>query len=206
MQLYFSPLACSLATRMALYEAGASATYTFVDLKKKQLEDGSDYLAINALGQVPVIRTDAGEILTENGAILKHVAEAFPDAKLAPTDAVGRMRLDEWLSYLGTEVHKGIYSLIFSRYTNDALKAYAQSKIPSRFGILEAHLKDREYLLDSFSIADAYLGTLLNWTRKAGPDLKEWPALKAYHQRVSARPAVAKAIGDEFALYSKLEA
>lgn len=206
MQLYFSPLACSLATRIALYEAGAPATFTFVDLKKKQLEDGSDYLAINPLGQVPVIRTDAGELLTENGAILKHVAEAYPDAKLVPADRVGRMRLDEWLSYLGTEVHKGIYSLIFSRYTNDALKAYAQSKIPSRFGVLEAHLKDREYLLDSFSIADAYLGTLLNWTRKVGPDLKDWPAVLAYHKRVSARPAVAKAVGEEFALFSKLEA
>lgn len=206
MQLYFSPLACSLATRIALYEAGAPATFTFVDLKKKQLEDGSDYLAINALGQVPVIRTDAGEVLTENGAILKYVAEAFPDAKLAPTDRAGRMRLDEWLSYVGTELHKGIYSLIFSRYTNDALKAYARDKIPSRFGIVEAHLKDREYLLDSFSVADAYLGTLLNWTRTAGPDLKEWPALLAYQKRVLARPAVAKAVGEEFALYTKLQA
>lgn len=203
MQLYFSPLACSLATRIALYEAGAPATYTLVDQKTKQLAaDGADFLAINPLGQVPVLRTDTGEVLTENGAILQYVAEVFPDAGLVPADRVGRMRLREWLSYIGTEIHKGIFSPIFSPKTNDALKAYAQDKFASRFGLLDKHLTNREYLLDSFSIADCYLAVVLNWTRKTGPNLKEFPALHAYHARVLARPAVAKAVGEEFALFT----
>lgn len=202
MELYFAPLACSLATRIALYEAGAPAKLTRVDLMTRRTEDGADYLTINPLGQVPALRTAGGALLTENAAVLQHIADAYPDAKLVPADREGRSRLQQWLSFISTELHKGIYALHFDRDSTDELKAFARKKIPSRFAHLEQHLTGREFLLDGFTIADAYLVTVLNWTRLAGPDLREWAVLHAYHQRMLARPAVVKATGEEFALYS----
>jgi glutathione S-transferase len=121
---------------------------------------------------------------------------------LAPSDPAGRTQLHHWLSFIGTELHKGIFALHFDRSSNDALKAFARDKVAVRFGYLERHLTGRDYLLDQFSVADAYLATVLNWTRAAGPDLKDWPAIAAYQQRVLARPAVARAASEEFAMYT----
>lgn len=201
MELYFAPLACSLATRIALYEANASAKFTYVDLAAKRTEDGQDFLTINPLGQVPALRTAGGEVLTENGAVLQYVADAHPEAKLAPTEREERARLHEWLSFIGTELHKGIFALHFDRETNDALKSFARAKVASRFNHLEKHLTGRSFLLEHFTIADAYLATVLNWTQVTGPKLTDWPAIAAYHQRMLARPAIAKASGEEFVLY-----
>src|SRR5678816_4584178 len=108
MQLYFAPLACSMATRIALYEAGADAQYIYRD-RNKRLPDGADFYQINPLGMVPTLRTDEGDLLTENGAILQYVAARFPGAHLAPTDGIARARLQQWLSYIGTELHKAIF-------------------------------------------------------------------------------------------------
>ena len=108
MDLYFSPLACSMATRIALYEAGADARYIYRD-RNKRLPDGSDFLQINPLGMVPTLRTDEGDLLTENGAILQYVAERFPGANLAPASGIARARLQQWLSFIGTELHKAIF-------------------------------------------------------------------------------------------------
>ncbi|MEJ7604216.1 MAG: glutathione binding-like protein [Kofleriaceae bacterium] len=202
MELYFAPLACSLATRIALYDANISATFNQVDLARRRTADDRDFLTLNPLGQVPTLRTESGDILTENGAILQYVADSAPASGLAPTDRVGRAKLHQWLSFLGTELHKGIFALQFDRATTDALTAYARTKIASRFAILERHLTGREFLLDQFTVADAYLTTLLNWTRKTGPNLADWPALAAYHQRMLARPSVARAVAEEFALYT----
>lgn len=202
MELYFSPLTCSLATRIALYEVGAAARFIAVDTKAQRTEDGVDYASINPLGLVPVLRTAGGTLLTENCAVLQYIADSYPEARLAPTDLEGRAQLHQWLSFISSELHKGIYSLQFSRETTDPVKEYARKKIASRFGRLDAHLADREYLLGAFSVADAYLGTVLNWTRVAGPDLRDWPSLNAYHKRVRARPAVARAQAEEFALYT----
>jgi glutathione S-transferase len=200
-ELYFSPIACSLATRMALYEAGAPATFTRVDLKAKRLPDGGDFLAINPLGQVPVLRTDDGDLLFQNTAILSYVADTAAPG-LAPSDRAGRARLGQWLAFITSELHKGIFSLHFDRASNDAVQAYARSKVAAPFGYLERHLTGREYLLDAFTVADAYLATILNWTQKTGPDLRDWPAVQAYHRRVLARPAVARAFGEEFAMFT----
>ena len=202
MELYFAPLACSLATRIALYDADIPATFNQVDLAHRRTADDRDFLTVNPLGQVPTLRTDGGDILTENGAILQYVADSAPGSQLAPADREGRARLHQWLSFLGTELHKGIFALYFDRATNDTLSAFARTKVASRFAILEQHLTGREFLLDQFSVADAYLTTLLNWTRKTGPNLADWPALAAYHQRMLARPSVARAVAEEFALYS----
>jgi glutathione S-transferase len=201
MELYFSPLACSLATRMALYEAGAPATFTRVDLKEHRLLDGRDFGEVNSLRQVPVLRTDGGELLFQNIAILTHIADTVAPG-LAPPDRAGRSRLLQWLSFISTELHTGIFTLHFDRGTNDTVQGFARKKVTPLFDYLDRHLTGRDYLLDAFSVADAYLATVLTWTQKTGPELKGWPAVQAYHRRVLARPSVAKAFGEELAMYT----
>lgn len=203
MQLYFAPLACSLATRIALYEAGADAAYIPVDLRTKRLADGSDFFAVNPMGQVPVLRTDDGMVLTENTAVLQHVADSYPDACLAPTDAVQRARMRQWLGFIGTELHKAVFVPLLDAKAPEEVKVYAREKAQLRLDVLDRHLSDREYLLDAFTIADAYLVTVLNWAGATGVKLARWPAIGAYQQRMLARPQIARAIGEEFTLYQE---
>ena len=202
MNLYFSPLACSLATRIALYEAGAAAQFTCVDTKSQRTLDGEDYRTITAMGQVPALRTDDGLLLTENTAVLQYVAERFPEAGLMPADLNGRAQLRKWLGFIGTELHKMFIPLLDPKASAE-VKAYALEKAPLRFDLLQKHLDGREYLLDTFSVADAYLATILNWAPYGNVDLAPWPAVVAYHQRVLQRPNVAKAVGEEFVLYKE---
>ena len=202
MELYFSPLACSMATRIALYEAGADAQYIQRD-RNKRLPDGSDFHQINPLGMVPTLRTDEGDLLTENGAILQYVAERFPGADLAPQGGIERTRLQQWLSYIGTELHKAVFIPLLDKKAPAEAKAYAAGLADARFGVVEKHLAGREFLLDTFSIADAYLTTVLNWTRAVPIDLSRWPAVKEYHARMRKRPSVARAWDEELALYTQ---
>jgi glutathione S-transferase len=203
MELYFSPLACSMATRIALYEAGSTATYLEVDPKTKTvLKDGSDFRTINPLGLVPTLRTDDGVVLTENAAILQYVAELLPKAGLGAAAGLERSRLQQWLCFIGTELHKSLFVPLLDRKAGPEVKAYVLEKNLSRLGYLETYLKDREYLLDHFSVADAYLVTVINWTMATPPvELARWPTVKAYYERLRARPSVAKAIAEEFELY-----
>ena len=203
MKLYFSPLACSLATRITFYEAGADIEYCYADTKTKRLEDGSDFLAINPMGQVPTLEADDGTLLTENTAILQYIAECLPSAQLAPTSGMARAQLQKWLGFIGTELHKAVYMPLLDAKASEAVKAYARDKIPLRMDFLQKHLAGREFLLDRFSIADAYLTTILNWSAAVGLKLTPWPAVAAYYQRMLQRPAVARAVGEEFALYQK---
>ena len=204
MTLYFSPLACSLATRISLYEVGAAAAgtrFTQVDTRAKRLADGSDFYAVNPLGQVPVLRTDEGDLLTENTAVLQFVGGRFPDARLVPEGALARARLREWLGFIGTELHKAIFVPLLDPKAPEAVKAYARDKIALRLGRIEKHLAGREFLLEDFSIADAYLVTVLNWTMATAVSLASWPALQDYQQRMSKRPSIERAFGEELALF-----
>ena len=206
MQLYFSPLACSLATRIALYEAGAEATYTEVDSKTKRTRDGADFLQVNPIGLVPALRTDDGEVITEGAAILQYVADAFPRAALAPAGGMDRTRLHQWLCFIGTELHKGLFIPLFDKVAPEGTAAHSLEKGKSRLAYLDRYLTGREYLLDRFSVADAYLYTVLNWTMATGIDLAPWPAVQAYHKRLQKRPSVAKAFAEELALYKEEQA
>jgi glutathione S-transferase len=203
MDLYFSPLACSLASRIALYEAGAQATYLEVDPKTKiVLHDGSDFRAVNPLGLVPTLRTDAGDLLTENAAILQYIADRFPEAKLGTAPGMDRSRLHQWLCFIGTELHKGLFIPVLDRTAPDEMKAHVLKKNLSRLDYLDAYLRDREYLLGHFSVADAYLVTVINWTMATPPiELAKWPAVKAYYERLRKWPSIARAIAEEFELY-----
>jgi len=203
MELYFSPLACSMATRIAFYEAGGSAAYLEVDPKTKTvLKDGSDFRKVNPLGLVPTLRTDDGVVLTENAAILQYVAERLPQARLSAADGLERSRLQQWLCFIGTELHKSLFVPLLDRKAPPEVKAYVLEKNLSRLDYLETYLKGRDYLLDHFTVADAYLVTVINWTMATPPiELAKWPALKAYYDRLRARPSVAKAIAEEFEFY-----
>lgn len=203
MQLYFAPLSCSMATRITFYELGLEAEFHQVGLMNKQLvADGSDYLAINPKGQVPALRTDDGDILTEGPAILQYVADLDPQHRMAPAaGTIQRAKLQQWLNYIATEVHKAVFYFMFNPASPPEAKAFARDTLlPARYDFLSRHLEGRDYLLDQFSVADAYLATSLNWAAPAGVDLAQWPVLKAWHERILARPAVARAFGEELAL------
>jgi glutathione S-transferase len=203
MDLYFSPLACSMATRVALYEAGQQANYLEVDPKTKQVRnDGSDFNTINPLGLVPTLRTDDGVVLTENAAILQYVADQFPQSGIGTDSRAERSRLHQWLCFIGTELHKGLFLPLLDKKAPPEAKTYALEKYISRLDYLENHLKGRDFLLDHFSVADAYLVTVINWTMATPPiELARWPALKAYYDRLRTRPSVAKAVAEEFEFY-----
>ena len=203
MDLYFSPLACSLATRIAFYEAGVSANYLEVDPKTKIVRsDSSDFRAVNPLGLVPTLRTDDGVVLTENAAILQYVADRFPDAGLGTGPGMDRSRLHQWLCFIGTELHKGLFVPLLDKTAPAEMKTHVLGKNVSRLDYLENYLKGRKFLLDHFSVADAYLVTIINWTMATPPiELAKWPALKAYYERLRTRPSVAKAVAEEFELY-----
>ena len=203
MDLYFSPLACSMATRIAFYEAGAKANYLEVDPQTKRVQaDGSDFFAINPLGLVPTLRTDDGTVVTENAAILQYVAEQFPDSGIAARPGIERAKLQQWLCFIGTELHKGLFVPLLSKTAPAEAKAWTLEKGLSRLDYLDNTLNGREFLLDHFSIADAYLVTVINWTMATPPiDLARWPNIKAYYERTRARPSIAKALAEEFSLY-----
>lgn len=199
MDLYFAPLACSMASRIALNEAGAAARFHVVDIHtspdRRPLADGGDYFEINPMGQVPALRTDDGVLITENPVVLQFIADAYPKAALAPAAGLARYRVQEWLNFIATELHKATFIPLFGG--NDGAKAFARGKMALRFGHLERHLKGREFLLDQFTIADAYLVTVLNWAPFAGVDLAPWPVVTAYYERLAKRPSVAAAITEE---------
>ena len=203
LNLYFSPLACSLASRIVLYEADAPATYTVVDTKAKRLRDGRDFHAVNPMGQVPALLTDEGVVLTENTAVLQYLADRFPEAQLAPSSGIERSRLQQWLGFIGTELHKALFVPLLDAKASADVKAYSRDKAALRLGLLEKHLSSNEYLMDRFTVADAYLTTVLNWARYSGVALAEWPAVAAYFQRMLERPSIARAIGEEYEMYKE---
>ena len=201
MQLYFAPLACSMATRIALYEAGADAQYIQRD-RNKRLPDGSDFLQINPLGMVPTLRTDDGDLLTENAAILQYVAELFPDARLGVRSGRERARLQQWLSFIGTELHKAVFLPLLRPDAPAEAKSYAAGLADARLQIVEKHLGGREFLLDHFTVADAYLFTVLNWSMATPVKFDRFPAIQTYIARLQKRPSIAKAVDEELALYN----
>ena len=201
MDLYFSPLACSLASRIVLYEAGVEARFIEVDPKSKRTPDGADYREIYPLGLVPLLRLDDGSLLRENAAILQYIAARYPQAELVPADAAERARLQQWLSFIGTELHKGLFIPLFDQKAPEGTRPHVLKKQESRLKYLNEYLEGRDFLLDRFTVADAYLYTVLNWTMATNVDLAPFPAIQQYHRRLQKRPSVARAFQEELALY-----
>jgi len=198
MQLYFSPGACSLASHITLREAGLNVDLKRADTKTKKLEDGSDYFAVNSKGAVPALRLDNGQVLTEGPVILQYLADQKPESHLLPkAGTLERYRVQEWLNYITSEVHK-TFSPLFNPASNDAVKAYAVQNVEKRFDWIDKQLAGKQYLTgDTFTVADAYLFVVANWSNFVGIDLGRWPALQAFQARVAARPKVQEALEAE---------
>src|SRR5579863_9103807 len=144
MDLYFSPLAGSLASRIALYEAGADARFIEVDPKTKRTPDGSDFAAIHPLGLVPLLRLDDGSLLSENAAVLQYIANRFPESNLAPTDEFARARLQQWLSFVGTELHQRLFCVLLDEASPEGTRTHTLKKGESRLAFLNDYRSDRE--------------------------------------------------------------
>jgi len=197
MKLYFSPGACSLAPHIALHEIGVTFDGRKVDLKTHKLGDGSDYYSINPKGYVPVLELDNGERLTEAAVILQYIADRKPGTLAPAFGSIERYRLMEWLNFIATEVHKQ-FAPLFYPTTPDATKEAQKTKLASRFDHISKALAKQPYLTgDAFTIADAYLFTVVNWSGNLGIDLARWPALQEFQARVAARPGVQKAMTEE---------
>jgi glutathione S-transferase len=194
MKLYYSPGVCSLSPHIVLREAGAAFELERVDLKTKTTRSGADFTAINAKGYVPALQLDNGEVLTEGPAIVQYIADLHPGAGLAPPPAtLARARLQEWLNFISSELHKG-FSPLFNPKAPPEYKALALESLTRRFDWLDHQLAGKPYLMgERFTVADAYCFTVLTWTRPAKIDLARWPNLAAYVERVRQRPKVREA-------------
>ncbi len=198
MKLYFAPGACSMAPHIVLREAGYTFELAKVDLAQKTAANGADYTKINPKGYVPALQLDDGQILTEGVAILHYLADQKPQCNLAPkAGTMARYRLLEWMNFIASEVHKTLGALYNPRITAE-WKANQLSVFGQRCEFLEQRLSNNPYLMgDTFSVADAYLFTVLNWTHHLGVDMGRWPALGTYMARVAARPAVQNTMAAE---------
>jgi glutathione S-transferase len=198
MKLYYSPGACSLSPHIALLEAGLPYDLVKVDLKAKKLENGDDFLAINPKGQVPVLALDSGELVTEGPVIVQMIADKVAAKNLAPArDSAERYKLQEWLTYINSEVHKS-FGPMFSPVLADDAKAFFKDRVMGKFKYLDGALAGRDYLMGKqFTVADGYLFTMLSWAERMKFDLAAMPNLLAYKARVGARPAVQAALTKE---------
>ncbi|CAN7658805.1 glutathione transferase GstA [Pseudomonas sp. LjRoot277] len=198
MKLYYAPHACSLAPHIVLRELDLPFELIRVDNTTKRTASGGNFLAINPKGYVAALQLDNGQVLTEGPAILQYLADLRPEVNLAAASGTfERVRLQEWLNFISTEIHGGL-GWLFSSQFPDEVKALIKEKLFKRFAVLCQTLERQDYLMaDGFSIADAYLFTVLRWTHLFAIDLNEWPALARFQARVDQRPAVKAALAAE---------
>jgi glutathione S-transferase len=191
MKLFYSPGACSVSPHIVLRESGLKFDIERVNLAEKKTEKGADYKAINPKGYVPALLLDNGELLTEAAVVVQYIADQAPDKKLAPPlGSIERYHLSEWLNFIATELHKS-FGPFFKPDTPEATKQSFRERLMLRLGYVEKQLEGKEYLAgNQFTIADAYLFTVLRWTDRINFDLSSFPAIQEYRKRVAARPAV----------------
>lgn len=199
MKLYYSPGACSLSPHIALREAGVPFELEQVNLQEKKTKGDADYLRINPKGYVPALVLDDGKLLTEGAVIVQYVADQKPETLLAPPPGTfERLRLQEWLNFIATELHKG-FGPVNNPKSNDDIKSFYRTRLTARFQILADGVRGRDYLLgDRFTVADGYAYyTLRNWRKLVGPDFGDVAPLRAYFDRVNRRERVQAALAAE---------
>jgi len=198
MKLYYSPGACSLSPHIALKESRLPFEAIAAPTKTHKLEDGTDYYTINPLGYVPLLVLDDGRQLHEGAAIVQYIADQVPATNLAPVNGTyERYKLQEWLNFIATELHKG-FSPLFTPGMPEEAKAMAKARLDGRLQWVNGELTGKSYLMgDTFSVADGYLFTVAGWTRHVGIDISGLTNLVAYMTRVGARPAVQEALRAE---------
>jgi glutathione S-transferase len=195
MKLYYSPGACSLSPHIVLREAGLAFEPVMAPTKTHKLPDGTDYYTINPLGYVPMLELDDGTRLREGPAIVQYVADQVPQKNLAPANGtLPRYRLQEWLTFIGTEIHKS-FSPLFNPAMPDEGKKIYRERLANRFAFVNGELEGKPYVMgEQFSVADAYLYTVTRWAKPMQVDLSPYPNLVAHNARVEARPAVQEAL------------
>ncbi|MDA8480057.1 glutathione transferase GstA [Citrobacter sp. Awk 4] len=198
MKLFYKPGACSLASHITLRESGKDFTLDSVDLIKKRLENGDDFLAVNPKGQVPALLLDDGTLLTEGVAIMQYLADTVPDRQLlAPTSSISRYRTLEWLNYIATELHKG-FTPLFRPDTPEEYKPTVRALLEKKLHYVNDVLKDGQCICGPrFTIADAYLFTVLRWARAVKLNMEGLTHIDAYMARVAERPTVKAALKAE---------
>ena len=198
MKLYYSPGACSLSPHIVLCEAGMKFDLVKAVLKTHTLADGSDYYQITAKGQVPLLELDDGARLSEGPAILQYIADHAPASGLAPAaGTMERYRVQEWLNFITSELHKGFSPLFNPAMPQEAKDIFA-AKLKERFAWVDAKLEGSDYLMGKqFSVADAYLFTIMNWAAGVGVDITGFKNIEAFRARMLARPAVQAAMKAE---------
>ena len=198
MKLYYAPGACSLSPHIVLREAGLPVELVRADLNAHKLQDGTDYYDVHAKGYVPLLELDNGERLSEGPAIVQYIADQVPAKNLAPANGtMARYRMQEWLNFITSEIHKGFSPLFNATWPADA-KALSKAKVEERLKWVDQQLAGKQYLLgDNFSVADAYLFTVTNWTQHVGIDISGLANLGAFMARMAARPAVQEALRAE---------
>jgi glutathione S-transferase len=199
MKLYYAPGVCSLAPHIVLREAGYEFELEKVNLKTKRTEFGEDFSALNDKSSVPFLVLDSGETLTEGVAILQYLADQKPEANLAPMNGtMERVHLQEWLSYISTEVHKTHWPLFYTDQVGEQASQVYLQKLKKAYDYVSNALQGKQYLMgDRFTVADAYMYTILNWHKFIKVDLSPWPVLMEYQKRVAARPKVQEALKAE---------
>ena len=198
MKLYYSPGACSLSPHIALREAGIAFEAVKAPTKTHQLDDGTDYYSINPLGYVPLLELDDGTRLTEGPAIVQYIADQVPAKNLAPANGtLPRYKLQSWLTFIGTELHKN-FGPLFNPATPQEMKDATKERLAGRFKWVDGELAGKQFLMgDTFSVADGYLFTVTNWTKPTGVDISGFANIQAFRERVGARPAVQAAMKAE---------
>ncbi len=194
MKLYYMTGACSLASLIALQESGTAFETAALDRKTRHTSDGLDYKQVNSKGYVPALRLDDGQVLTENVAVLLYIADLNPAARLAPAaGTLERYRLVEWLAFINSEIHKN-YSPLFNPAASADTKSFVHANLAKRMDWLNAALGSTLLTGDTFTVADAYLFTVLGWSDRVGVDLGKWPNLARYHADIATRPSVLAAL------------
>ena len=198
MKLYYSPGACSLSPHIVLAESGLQFDLDKVDFSSMRSERGADFSKVNPKGYVPVIQLDDGEVLTEGSAIVQYIADRVPKKKLAPVaGTMARYRLQEWLNFIATELHKG-FTPLFNQNLPEDMRAKTIERLSNRIAFAAKRLEGSDYLMgDDFTVADAYLFTILRWSPGVNLDLSRWPVLAKYQERIAERPAVHHALEEE---------
>ncbi|MGL6113327.1 MAG: glutathione transferase GstA [Rubrivivax sp.] len=198
MKLYYSPGACSLSPHIVLREAGLPFTPVLASTKTHKLADGTDFYTINPKGYVPLLELDDGQRLSEGPAIVQYIADQVPQRKLAAAwGTMERYRQMEWLTFIGTELHKS-FGALFTPGMPDEAKEMARARIRSRLDWVNQQLEGRAYLMgDAFSVPDAYLFTVVNWCKFVNLDISSLAHLGAFMARMAARPAVQEALKAE---------
>ncbi|WES66351.1 glutathione transferase GstA [Superficieibacter sp. HKU1] len=198
MKLFYKPGACSLASHIVLRESGVDFTLEKVDLANKRLENGGDFFNVNPKGQVPAVQLDDNTLLTEGTAIMQYIADSVPDRQLlAPVGSITRYKALEWLNYVATELHKG-FTPLFRPDTPEEYKPAVRAQLEKKLRFIEEALSDKQWINGlRFTIADAYLYTVLRWARAVKLTMDDLSNVNTYMDRVAARPAVIAALAAE---------